>query len=109
MVAPHLRHFILTVLPCTLSSETVYFALQEWQVIFIGGQGSLGDCPGGRRLSAGRDKRIGHLHRSFERWLSCKKNTNNIQSDARTRASVYVTDKKARPHWVPWISRISMV
>jgi hypothetical protein len=35
IVAPHLRHLILTVLPWTLSSETVYFDWQELQVIFM--------------------------------------------------------------------------
>ncbi len=35
IVAPHLRHLILTVFPWTFSSETVYFDWQELQVIFM--------------------------------------------------------------------------
>src|SRR5512136_1790655 len=36
IVAPHLRHLILTVFPWTFSSETVYLDWQDWQVIFMG-------------------------------------------------------------------------
>src|ERR1700679_2214718 len=35
MVAPHFLHLILTVLPATFSSAIVYFAWQDWHVIFI--------------------------------------------------------------------------
>ena len=35
MVAPHFLHLILTVLPTTFSSAIVYFAWQDWHVIFI--------------------------------------------------------------------------
>src|SRR5271165_3211395 len=35
IVAPHLRHRILTILPWTFSSATLYLAWQDWQVIFM--------------------------------------------------------------------------
>src|SRR5262245_5761107 len=43
MVAPHLRHLILTVFPWTFSSETVYLDWQVWQVIFMWRGGGWGE------------------------------------------------------------------
>ena len=35
IVEPHLRHRILTTLPWTLSSATLYFEWQDWQLNFM--------------------------------------------------------------------------